>query len=104
MTSNEKTNEEKGQKIFLSYAREDYLVACRIAENLRKLIEAKPVTFERDELVINASICVADFRPGKHKKFEDIFKLSDDALYYSKENGRNCVTFIDGDHPRIYKK
>ena len=78
--------------------------ALPIAENLRKVIEATPVIFERDELIIHASIGVADFRPDKQKKFEDIFKLSDDALYYSKENGRNCVTFIDGDQPCIYKK
>ena len=77
--------------------------ALPIAENLRILIEEKPVHFERDELKINASIGVADFRPDKHKKFEDIFALSDDALYYSKQHGRNCVTFIDGDEPRIYK-
>ncbi|MDH5610829.1 MAG: GGDEF domain-containing protein [Gammaproteobacteria bacterium] len=77
--------------------------ALPIAENLRQLIEARPIIFERDELKISASIGVADFRHDKHKKFEDIFALSDDALYYSKENGRNCVTFIDGDTPHIYK-
>ena len=74
-----------------------------IAENLRKIIEATPIMFERDELIISASIGVADFRVDKHHKFEDIFVLSDDALYYSKENGRNCVTYIEGDSPHIYK-
>lgn len=78
-------------------------MALPIAENLRKLIESASVIFERDELTITASIGVADFRPNEHRKYEDIFKLSDDALYYSKENGRNCVTFIDGDQPHIYK-
>lgn len=74
-----------------------------MAENLRTLIESTPVTFERDELIITVSIGVADFRINKHHKYEDIFALSDDALYYSKEHGRNCVTFIDGDKPHIYK-
>lgn len=78
--------------------------ALSIAENIRKSIEATPVIFERDELIITASIGVADFRPEQHKKFEDIFALSDDALYYSKEKGRNCVTYIDGDIPRIYNR
>ncbi|MDH3342347.1 MAG: GGDEF domain-containing protein [Gammaproteobacteria bacterium] len=78
--------------------------ALPIAENLRKLIEDTPVIFEQNELQINASIGVADFRPDIHKKFEDIFALSDDALYYSKKNGRNCVTYIDGKKPVIYTK
>jgi diguanylate cyclase (GGDEF)-like protein len=77
--------------------------ALAIAENLRKLIAAKPVHFELNELQVNASIGVADFRPDLHKKFEDIFALSDEALYYSKEHGRNCVAFIDGDTPKISK-
>ena len=76
--------------------------ALPIAEKLRKLIEAEPVIFERDELNITASIGVADFRHQSHHKFEDVFVLSDIALYYSKENGRNCVTYIDGDKPKIY--
>ena len=76
-----------------------------IADNLRKLIAATPVSFERDELIVNASIGVADFRPDTHKKFEDIFALSDEALYHAKENGRNCVAFVDTDNntPQIYK-
>lgn len=77
--------------------------ALAIAENIRRLIETSPVIFERDELKVSASIGVADFRPDTHKKYEDIFALSDKALYYSKEHGRNCVTFIKDDTAHIYK-
>lgn len=76
--------------------------ALVIAENLRKIIEGEPVHFGSNNIQVSASIGVADFRAEEHKKFEDIFSLSDEALYYSKEHGRNCVAFIKGEIPQIF--
>jgi diguanylate cyclase (GGDEF)-like protein len=68
--------------------------ASEIAEMLRNNIEALNVASARkdvsDHLTISIGVCAlmpaADIKPDK------ILKLADDALYHSKESGRNRVT------------
>ncbi len=59
-------------------------------EEVRKEIEKlKP-----NKLDISASIGVTTLEPEvKGVEFEDLFKCADKAVYHSKENGRNQVTF-----------
>lgn len=64
------------------------------AERVRKAIEAMKVEFEGNTLQVTASIGVAECAHG-----EDTAKLirrSDDAVYFSKEAGRNCGHWHDG--------
>lgn len=59
------------------------------AEQIRA--EVEKIVFEKpDGLKITISIGVSEFEDGK--TFEDLVKHADEALYASKQNGRNRVT------------
>lgn len=59
------------------------------AEQIRA--EVEKIVFEKPEgLKITISIGVSEFEDGK--TFEDLVKHADEALYASKQNGRNRVT------------
>jgi len=76
---------------------EEFLVLlphCKImdamhkAENIRSLIElAQPAG-----LKVTASIGVASLNESHDDDFEKLYKSADNAVYHSKENGRNQVT------------
>ena len=72
------------------------IAAARVAaERVRKAIEAMVVKFEGKTLSVTISVGLAEAAKG-----EDAVKLirrSDDAVYFSKEAGRNCGHWRDGD-------
>lgn len=58
------------------------------AENIRSMIEmAKP-----SELEVTASIGIATLIEQHEEEFDKLYKAADNAVYHSKENGRNQVT------------
>ncbi len=62
--------------------------AMHKAENIRSMIElAKPAG-----LKMTASIGVASLIAQHHEDFDKLYKSADNAVYYSKANGRNQVT------------
>ena len=63
----------------------DINVALRVAENLRRDIELQTWEFNEN---ITVSLGVAT-RQGE----EDVIKLADDNMYYSKTHGKNCVSY-----------
>jgi len=99
-----KNNGVREQDIFARYGGEEFVIllpktnlkySFEIAERLRKLIEAHSFTYESQKLPVTASIGVADYRQGVHSGV-DLFKRADNAVYKSKENGRNQVQFYRG--------
>lgn len=67
--------------------------AAKIAEKLRVLLAAKPVT---DDISITVSFGVAQWQPGE--TLRDLVQNADRMLYRAKENGRNrveCFTPLD---------
>lgn len=62
------------------------------AEKLRKLVEEYKFIYEEKELPVTASIGVSDYRSGVNTG-TDMFKRADEAVYKSKEGGRNQVNF-----------
>ncbi|HEY4308898.1 MAG TPA: diguanylate cyclase [Pirellulales bacterium] len=64
------------------------------AERFRKAIEATAVKFEGKKLTVTASIGVAQI--GEHDDPARLLRRADDALYKSKEAGRNCGHWHDG--------
>lgn len=87
---------------FARYGGEEFVVllpqtnlkqAFEIAERLRKLVENYAFTYDEQRLPVTASIGVADFREGVATG-TDLFKRADQAVYQSKEGGRNQVNFF----------
>jgi diguanylate cyclase (GGDEF)-like protein len=66
----------------------DALIA---AEKLRKAVEKTELPYNNELLKITISLGVAAF-PDIAKDAETLIKAADDALYLSKEGGRNKVT------------
>ncbi|MBT3583496.1 MAG: GGDEF domain-containing protein [Halobacteriovoraceae bacterium] len=90
--------------IFARYGGEEFVILLpktnlkqgfEIAERLRKLIEEHQFLYEEKVLPVTASIGVADYRAGVTTGTE-LFKRSDEAVYKSKQNGRNQVNFFRG--------
>ncbi len=65
------------------------------AERVRKAIEATKIEFEGKTLNVTASIGVAEVARGEEA--EKLVRRSDDAVYFSKEAGRNCGHWHDGE-------
>ncbi|MCF8780012.1 diguanylate cyclase [Vibrio sp. IRLE0018] len=61
------------------------------SERLRKRIEQEMVCVEKFEIKFTISLGVCEFRP-KFASHTEWLKAADDALYRSKEGGRNQVT------------
>jgi two-component system cell cycle response regulator len=90
--------------VFARYGGEEFVVllpatnlkqAFEIAERMRKLVEKHEFVYDGKRLPVTASIGVADYRKGVNSG-TDLFKRADDAVYKSKEGGRNQVNFYKG--------
>lgn len=62
--------------------------AMVVGEKLRKLVEETREVFEGVDIPFAISGGVIELN-GSHKRYEDLISNADEALYYSKENGRN---------------
>jgi len=89
---------------FARYGGEEFVIllpktnlkqSFEIAERLRKLVENHQFMYDGKKLPVTASIGVADYRPGVESG-TDLFKRADEAVYKSKEGGRNQVNFYRG--------
>jgi diguanylate cyclase (GGDEF)-like protein len=86
---------------FARYGGEEFVIllpktnlkqSFEIAERLRKLVEEHDFNYEGKTLPVTASIGVSDYRQGVTNG-TDLFKRADEAVYKSKEGGRNQVNF-----------
>jgi diguanylate cyclase (GGDEF)-like protein len=65
--------------------------ALILAERLRKRIEALTIEYEDMSIQFNISLGVSELNRDI-KSYKDWIESADQALYYSKENGRNQTT------------
>lgn len=65
--------------------------AMILAERLRKCVSAQPVRFGDVEIPVSISLGVAEMMSDT-PSYERLLQMADEALYKSKENGRNRVT------------
>ncbi|MBE0378661.1 sensor domain-containing diguanylate cyclase [Pseudoalteromonas prydzensis] len=61
------------------------------AERLRSLIENSSIYFDKQQIKLTISIGFACFQE-RFERHEKWIEAADKALYFSKENGRNCIT------------
>lgn len=87
--------------VFARYGGEEFVIllpktniknAFEIAERLRRLVEAHNFMYDNKKLPVTASIGISDYRQGVNSG-TDLFKRADEAVYKSKEGGRNQVNF-----------
>ncbi|MDH5394656.1 MAG: GGDEF domain-containing protein [Gammaproteobacteria bacterium] len=96
------TNRLRETDVLCRIGGEEFVAICKrankedaiaLAEDIRHTIENTPIDVERNKLKVTISagvVTVTEKNIALHA--DNIFKYADTALYYSKENGRNCVT------------
>lgn len=96
------TNRLRETDVLCRIGGEEFVAICKrankedaiaLAEDIRHTIETTPIDVERNKLKVTISVGVVTVTEKNIALHADnIFKYADTALYYSKENGRNCVT------------
>jgi diguanylate cyclase (GGDEF)-like protein len=61
------------------------------AQRLKEAINAAVLDYKGEKIHISASMGIADF-PGDCNSHQELYELADQALYHSKESGRNCIS------------
>ena len=82
-----------GEEFVVVFAGVDETQAVKLTERLRQSVEKTPLTGENLEPVgpvtVSAGIALA---PAHGRDLKDLLRIADEALYESKNNGRNRVT------------
>jgi len=105
----------KKDDIFVQYGGEEFLLLIskkdtdadtfkiRI-ENIRKMVEDLNIKIKND--TINMTISIGAFiQTSTASSLQDAIQKSDSALYDSKHNGRNIITYFDiSDKTRMYRE
>ncbi len=85
-----------GEEFVVLCKRAEKESAMKIAEDMRKTVEGTQFTFA--ESVINITISLGVATMGPDDKFNDpdlAYRQADQAVYFSKKNGRNCSTHFN---------
>lgn len=89
------------EDIFSRYGGEEFVVLMRdcsekeskmLAERIRSKIEEAQFVFEDKAIPVTVSLGVSSFYKKNLSRPEDLIKTADEALYNSKEKGRNRVS------------
>ena len=85
-----------GEEFAILHPSLDRQNAFRVAERIRKEVEANPFLHERDEIGMTLSAGVVDTRTCKNcLRVDDVLSRADVALYRAKDGGRNQVVVFD---------
>ena len=64
----------------------------RVAENLRKAVEDNPIIWAGKEISLTLSVGTVNHKIDGEITLTELLKYADEAMYVSKENGRNKVS------------
>lgn len=82
-----------GEEFVVLLPHTDLKYALIVADNLKQVIANPPVVFETTEHHVTASFGVSTLA-DQHKGYSAVFQEADKAMYYSKNNGRNRVSYF----------
>jgi diguanylate cyclase (GGDEF)-like protein len=91
----------RAEDVFARYGGEEFAVICRgsdvtqgqiVAERMRKAVEGHKFVFEGTTIPITISVGVAGLPNAACKDAAELVSLADQALYKSKNGGRNRVS------------
>lgn len=91
----------RDEDILARYGGEEFLVilrgsdkagAVKLAERVRKLVEASPFRFEKKDIPVTVSVGAAVLEGKAAASAEKLVEKADQCLYRSKKDGRNRVT------------
>lgn len=82
-----------GEEIVIILPETSLETAETLGNKIRQAIAAEPVKFEGHIIAVTASIGASSLR-AEHQEYQDVFSEADEALYISKEQGRNRVTIF----------
>ena len=85
-----------GEEFIILHPSSDRQKAYKVAERIRKAVEATPFLHEKDEISVTLSAGVVDTQIGRNfSRVDDVLGLADIALYRAKDAGRNQVVIFD---------
>ena len=88
-----------GEEFTVMLSNADREKSMKVAERIRKNIEAYDFCYENQHVKVTISVGVSTFEGGKTSTATPnaLVDKADKALYVSKRSGRNRVTFADND-------
>lgn len=85
-----------GEEFIIMLSDADIHTAERVAERIRKGIEKISLTYEGEPVTFTTSLGIATAIPSDDVKKHVLKERADQALYFAKEAGRNCVASAKG--------
>ena len=83
-----------GEEFAVILPKTDINEAIIVAERIRSSIESSSLRFNEEVLNVTISVGVAQFDPAIDNTKQSFIERADRALYISKEEGRNRVSFL----------
>ncbi len=83
-----------GEEFTIIMPKTDIMEALIAAERIRENVSHRKVKIDERELSVTVSIGISQMDPEADKNKNDLIERADRALYISKRNGRNRVSFL----------
>lgn len=83
-----------GEEFAVILPKTDINEAIIVAERIRTNIRKEVIPWEDKELTVRISIGITQFDPHHDKENSDLVERADRALYISKNNGRDMISFL----------
>jgi diguanylate cyclase (GGDEF)-like protein len=81
-----------GEEFIVMLPDADVEAAAMLGERIRTAIEDTPLTWGEESIYVTVSVGVAQFAPETDRSTNSLLERSDEAMYRSKQRGRNQVS------------